>query len=271
MIDDGELFMKENDFTNLFEIIKYLRKNNAWDIEQSPTSMKRYLLEETYEAIDAIEEKNTEHIKEELGDVLLVLLMISYMYEEDGSFSLLDVITSCIEKLKKRLPHIFEKENKKLASSEVLSQWKKIKEESCKEISKEDKSILANITNLHPLLKTVALKNKVAKVGFDWDSIEGVMEKLDEEVQEIKDAIAKNDKDNIEEEIGDTLFVLVNVADKLNINAELSLHHANKKFEKRFRYVEKRMKEERIPLSKENLDKMEEFWQEIKKLEKQKH
>lgn len=251
------------DFDNLFEMIKHLRHENAWDMEQTPNSVKAHLLEETYEAIDAIEEGRAEHVKEELGDVLLVLLMISYMYEQAGDFSLLDVINSVIEKLKLRLPHIFGTEKKKLLSSEVLAQWKKIKEDSK---SNQD-SILSGISNLPPLLKAVALKNRVAKVGFDWDSVQGVMEKLDEEVQEVKDAIAKNDKNNMDEEIGDSLFVLVNVADKLNINAELSLHHANKKFEKRFRYVEKRMKEEGIPLIKENLDKMEEFWKEIKKLE----
>jgi len=251
------------DFDNLFEMIKHLRHENAWDMEQTPNSVKAHLLEETYETIDAIEEGRAEHVKEELGDVLLVLLMISYMYEQAGDFSLLDVINSVIEKLKLRLPHIFGIEKKKLLSSEVLAQWKKIKEDSK---SNQD-SILSGIPNLPPLLKAVALKNRVAKVGFDWDSVQGVMEKLDEEVQEVKDAIAKNDKNNMDEEIGDSLFVLVNVADKLNINAELSLHHANKKFEKRFRYVEKRMKEEGIPLIKENLDKMEEFWKEIKKLE----
>jgi len=255
--------MVTDEFNNLFEMIKHLRHENAWDMEQTPNSMKSHLLEETYETIEAIEEKNIEHIKEELGDVLLILLMISYMCEQEGHFSILDVINSCSEKLKKRLPHIFGTEKKKLSSSEVLSQWKKIKEDN----KNNKESILDGIPNLHPLLKAVALKNKVAKVGFDWDSVEGVMEKLDEEVQEVKDAIAKNDKLNMEEEIGDTLFVLVNVADKLNINAELSLHHANKKFEKRFRYVEKRMKEKGIPLTKENLDKMEEFWQEIKRLE----
>ena len=251
------------DFDNLFEMIKHLRHENAWDMEQTPNSVKAHLLEETYEAIDAIEEGRAEHVKEELGDVLLVLLMISYMYEQAGDFSLLDVINSVIEKLKLRLPHIFGIEKKKLLSSEVLAQWKKIKEDS----KGNQDSILSGIPNLPPLLKAVALKNRVAKVGFDWDSVQGVMEKLDEEVQEVKDAIAKNDKNNMDEEIGDSLFVLVNVADKLNINAELSLHHANKKFEKRFRYVEKRMKEEGIPLIKENLDKMEEFWKEIKKLE----
>ncbi len=257
--------MGKCDFNDLFEMIKKLRHENAWDMEQTPNSLKTHLLEETYEAIDSIEEEYGEHVKEELGDVLLVLLMISYIYEEAGDFSLLDVIESTSEKLKKRLPHIFSAEKKDLDSNEVLSQWKKIKEDS----KGEKESILDGIHNLSPLLKAVALKNKVAKIGFDWDSIEGVMEKLDEEVQEIKDAIAKDDKNNIDEEIGDALFVLVNVAEKLGMNAELSLHHANKKFEKRFRYVEKRMKEEGIPLKKENLPKMEEFWQEIKRLEHQ--
>lgn len=262
--------MKSDDFNNLFEMIKFLRENNAWDMEQTPNSMKVHLLEETYEAIDAIEEGRDKHIKEELGDVLLVLLMISYMYEEADHFSFLDVVDSCKEKLKMRLPHIFGSEKKALNSSEVLSQWKKIKEDSRKgllEQQPDDDSILARLPNIPPLLKAAAIKNRVAKVGFDWDSVKGVIEKLDEEVQEVKDAIAKNDENNIEEEIGDTLFVLVNLAEKLDINAELSLNRANKKFEKRFRYVEKRMKEEGIPLCKENMDKMEMFWKEIKKIE----
>ncbi len=258
--------MEEKEFNSLFEMIKTLRKNNAWDREQTPNSMRKYLLEETYEAIDAIDEGVAEHVSEELGDVLLVLLMISYMYEQAGSFSLLDVIVSCREKLKKRLPHIFGSEKKNLNSSEVLSQWKKIKDDSQKE-EKDDESILSKLPNSSPLFKAVELKNRVAKVGFDWDSAEGVLKKLDEEVQEIKDAIAKNDRFNMEEEIGDALFVLVNLAEKLNLNAELALNLANKKFEKRFRYVEKRMKEKGFPLKKENLERMEECWQEIKKIE----
>ena len=258
--------MEKIDVNSLYEVIKYLRKNNAWDKEQTPSGMRGHLLEETYEAIDAIDENCEEHIKEELGDVLLVLLMISYMYEQKKSFSFSDVIVSVLEKLKKRLPHIFSSEKKILGSNEVLSQWERIKEESSKG-EKEDDSILAGLPNHHPLLKTAALKNKVAKVGFDWDSVEGVIEKLDEEVQEVKDAIAKNDEPNMEEEIGDAIFVLVNLAEKLNINAEIALNNANKKFERRFRYVEKRMKEEGIPLKKESLNNMEEFWQEVKRLE----
>lgn len=258
--------MESCDFNSLYEMIKTLRKNNAWDREQTPNSMRRYLLEETYETIDAIDEGCAEHVKEELGDVLLVLMMISYMYEQADSFSLSDVVASCKQKLRNRLPHIFGEEKKNLNSSEVLSQWKKIKEDSQKE-EKDDESILSKLPNSSPLFKAVELKNRVARVGFDWDCVEGVMEKLDEEVQEIKDAIAKNDKNNMEEEIGGALFVLVNLAEKLNLNAELALNLANKKFEKRFRYVEKRMKEKGFPLKKENLERMEECWQEIKKLE----
>ncbi|MGP1414523.1 MAG: nucleoside triphosphate pyrophosphohydrolase [Treponema sp.] len=259
--------MEKDAFNELYEIIKKLRHENAWDMEQTPQSMTRHLLEETYEAIDAIGKGNVEHVKEELGDVLLIILMISYMYEQKEEFTFLDVLTSISEKLKKRLPHIFSNQKENLTSSEVLSQWNKIKKESREEPSEKDDSILADIPDLPPLLKSVALKNEVAKIGFDWETIEGVMEKLDEEVQEVKEAIAKDDRANMEEEIGDVLFVLMNVAEKLNIDAEYSLISANKKFEKRFRYVEKRMKEEGVPLSKENLDKMEEFWQEIKRKE----
>lgn len=264
----------KDSFNNLFEIIKKLRGDGgcAWDREQTPESMTSHLLEETYEAIDAIEEKESEHVKEELGDVILNIIMIAYMYEEENKFSVSQMLCSVCEKLIRRHPHIFgndKEREKKLSSDEVLSQWNKIKRDVEKKGAPT--SILDNMPHLSPLLNALKLKKRTAKVGFDWDKLDDVMVKLDEEIGEIKEAIKNNDKVNMEEEIGDAFFVLVNVADKLDINPELALNNANKKFEKRFRYVEKRMKEERIPLSKENLDKMEEFWQEIKKLEKQKH
>jgi len=128
-------------------------------------------------------------------------------------------------------------------------------------------SILDDIPFLPPLIKTLKLKNRVAKVGFDWDNIEGVIEKLDEEIIELKTAIKNNDSKNIEEEIGDVFFVLVNLADKLGINSELALTNANKKFESRFRYVEQKMKDAGFELQKENIEKMNEYWEEAKKKE----
>lgn len=275
-------------FNSFFQIIKTLRGEGGcpWDIEQTPNSMKEYLLEETYEVIDAIEtseqmeaeetlQKNTnkesikEHIKEELGDVLLNTVMISYMYEQMGLFSFYDVLTFVCEKLIRRHPHVFGNENEKntkLSPNEVLTQWEKIKVE--KEEMHKNPSILDDIPFSSPLLKTLKLKKRVAKVGFDWDCPEDVMLKLDEEINEIKEAIEKNDRKNIEEEIGDAFFVLVNVADKFNINPELALNAANKKFERRFRYVEQRMKESNTPLKRENLDKMNEYWDKIKSEEK---
>ena len=130
----------------------------------------------------------------------------------------------------------------------------------------KDTSILDDIPFLPPLIKTLKLKNRVAKVGFDWDDVWGVIEKLDEEIMELKTAIKNNDSKNIEEEMGDVFFVLVNLADKLGIRSELALTHANEKFEKRFRYVEKKMKDSGFELQKENINKMNEYWEEAKKL-----
>ncbi len=260
----------KDSFNNLFEIIKKLRGDGgcAWDREQTPESMTSHLLEETYEAIDAIEEKESEHVKEELGDVILNIIMIAYMYEEENKFSVSQMLCSVCEKLIRRHPHIFgndKEREKKLSSDEVLSQWNKIKRDVEKKGAPT--SILDNMPHLSPLLNALKLKKRTAKVGFDWDKLDDVMVKLDEEIGEIKEAIKNNDKVNMEEEIGDAFFVLVNVADKLDINPELALNNANKKFEKRFRYVESRMKEANIELKKENVTKMDVYWEEIKKIE----
>jgi len=131
----------------------------------------------------------------------------------------------------------------------------------------KDTSILDDIPFLPPLIKTLKLKNRVAKVGFDWDDVWGVIEKLDEEIMELKTAIKNNDSKNIEEEMGDVFFVLVNLADKLGIRSELALTHANEKFETRFRYVEKKMKDSGFELQKENINKMNEYWEEAKEME----
>ncbi len=130
-----------------------------------------------------------------------------------------------------------------------------------------DSSILDNIPALSPILKAVELKNRVAKVGFDWEDAKGVLLKLDEEVEEVKEAIEKDDRENIEEEIGDALFVLINLADKLGIDPEIALKKANEKFERRFRGVEEKMREADIRLERCNLEKMEAFWQEVKSKE----
>ena len=275
-------------FEHFFQIIKTLRGENGcpWDKEQSPSSMKEHLLEETYELIDAIEtaeqiksshpvqnlDHNTntmEHVKEELGDVLLNAVMISYMYEQSSFFSLYDVLDFVCEKLIRRHPHVFgekSEKNTKFSPLEVLTQWEKIKVE--REENHKNPSILDDIPFSSPLLKTLKIKKRVAKVGFDWDHPYDVLLKLDEEINEIKEAIEKNDKKNIEEEIGDAFFVLVNLADKLGVNSELALNAANKKFERRFRAVEQKMKENNTQLKKENVDKMNEYWEQIKSEEK---
>lgn len=265
------------EFDSLLKMIKKLRCEGgcAWDIAQSPSSLKEFLLEETYELIDAIENyykgSPASYVKIEIGDLILNLLMLANMYDELHLFNIRDVFYAIKEKLIRRIPHILGNTKKDLSKDEVMLQWEQIKEKENVEqdtthsLAKD--SILDDIPFFPPLIKTLKLKNRVAKVGFDWNNAEGVIEKLDEEITELKTAIKNNDNKNIEEELGDVFFVLVNLADKLGMNSELTLNMANKKFEKRFRYVEKKMKESGFELQKENIKKMNEYWEEAKKTE----
>lgn len=272
-------------FEELFTVIKKLRGEGGcpWDIAQTPKSMRRPLLEEAYEVADAIEEitkvkteNKIAHIREELGDVLLNTLMISYMYEQAGDFSVSDVLTDLTEKLIRRHPHVFgqtdgyegPESNKKASTPEsVLKQWDDIKEK-IEQNPYKDESILDSIPQTFPpMLKTLKILKKVSKLGFNWNSFEGVANKIEEEKKEFFEAVATGDPVKIEDELGDMFFILINAARFIKADPEIALIHANKKFERRFRFIEKEMKKAGIPICKENEDKMEEFWQKAKQQE----
>lgn len=272
-------------FEELFTVIKKLRGEGGcpWDIAQTPKSMRRPLLEEAYEVADAIEEitkvkteNKIAHIREELGDVLLNTLMISYMYEQAGDFSVSDVLTDLTEKLIRRHPHVFgqtdgyegPESNKKASTPEsVLKHWDDIKEK-IEQNPYKDESILDSIPQTFPpMLKTLKILKKVSKLGFNWNSFEGVANKIEEEKKEFFEAVATGDPVKIEDELGDMFFILINAARFIKADPEIALIHANKKFERRFRFIEKEMKKAGIPICKENEDKMEEFWQKAKQQE----
>ncbi|QSI04875.1 nucleoside triphosphate pyrophosphohydrolase [Treponema pedis] len=276
-----------NNFDILFGVIKRLRGKGGcpWDIAQTPSSMRRPLLEEAYEAADAIEEtvcKNGEtsfsHIREELGDVLLNTLMISYMYEQEGKFSTAEVIADVTEKLIRRHPHVFgetegyegpESEKKVSTPDSVLKQWENIKETVENSKNKPSSSLLDGIPkNFPPILRSLKITKKVSKCGFDWDSFEGIKNKLEEEIEEFYEAVNSKIPERIEDELGDVLFILMNAARFIKTDPEIALLHANSKFEHRFRFIEKEMKKAGLKLCKENWEKMEEFWQKAKKEEK---
>lgn len=273
-------------FEAFFKVIQRLRGEGGcpWDIAQTPMTMRRPLLEEAYEAVDAIEEHENSpvvsdtqhadmfaHVREELGDVLLNAVMISYMYEQAGAFSVADVFSDVTEKLIRRHPHVFgktegyagpESADKTATPEAVLKQWENIKETV---EHKEADSIFDYIPkNFPPMLRALKLLKKVSKCGFDWDSFEGVAGKIEEEKGEFFEAAAAGDPKKIEDELGDLLFIIMNASRFVKSDPELALLHANAKFERRFRYIETEMKKAGLELCKENESAMEAFWQEAK-------
>jgi len=259
--------MKETDhtFKSLYDIIVRLRAPDGcpWDREQSPATLRECLIEETYECIEAIDEENPAHIKEELGDLFLLATMLAYMHEEKGVFSVSDVFQTICEKLIRRHPHVFGEIQVK-DSNEVLDNWAKIK--VTQEGRKPKDSILDEVSaGLPPLDRAWKLQKKAAKAGFDWPTVEGVVEKINEELEEVMEAVGCNTKSNtIEEELGDLLFSVVNLCRYLKVEPSVALHRTNSKFIERFKHMEKKMKETGQELKQENLDRMDQFWNEAK-------
>ncbi len=271
-----------HEYSELYRIIKRLRAPGGcpWDIEQTPMTLRSTLLEETYETLDAIEEAAkdsaaSDHAQEELGDVLLNIMMIAYMFEQSEAFSVRGMIQQLNEKLVRRHPHVFgqtegfaspDDEEKPKTAEKVLAQWDTIKQTV---EGRATASVLDSIPKTFPpLTRAYKLQKKAAKQGFDWDVIEDVYKKVDEEMQEFHESIKKGDADAIEEEFGDLLFSLVNTARHLHIDPAVALSRTNSKFERRYRFVEKKMREAELPCTHDNFAKMDEFWNEAKQAEK---
>jgi tetrapyrrole methylase family protein/MazG family protein len=253
-------------FSRLYDVVARLRAPDGcpWDKEQTPSSLRKDLMEETYECIEAIDEKDPAHIKEELGDLFLLVTMISYMHEQENSFTLSDVLNNVSEKLIRRHPHVFG-DVKVSGSSEVLDNWAKIKIEQEGRAPKD--SILDEVSSaLPPLDKAQKLQKKASKVGFDWSDADGVFAKIDEELNEVKDVLNQPElnHENLEAELGDLLFSVVNLCRFFKIDASMALQRTNNKFIKRFKHVEKRMKESNQPMTNENLELMDSYWDEAK-------
>jgi tetrapyrrole methylase family protein/MazG family protein len=261
--------MKETDqaFKSLYDIVVRLRGPGGcpWDREQSPASLRECLIEETYECIEAIDEGNPAHIKEELGDLSLLVTMLAYMYEEKGVFSVADVFQNICEKLIRRHPHVFGELQVK-DSDEVLINWAKIK--VTQEGRKPKDSILDEVSaGLPPLDRAWKLQKKAAKVGFDWPNMEGVVEKINEELGEVMEVAgnAAGADEKIEEELGDLLFSVVNLCRYLKVEPSVALRRTNGKFIERFNHMEKKMKETGQELKQENLGLMDQYWNEAKR------
>jgi len=269
-------------FKALYDTVVRLRSPDGckWDREQTPSTLRGALIEETYECLEAIDESNPVHIAEELGDLFLLATMISYMFEQEGKFSVADVLKGVNEKLIRRHPHVFG-DVKIKDTTEILNNWAAIK---VQEGRKPKDSLLDEVSaGLPPMDRSYSLQKKAAKVGFDWPDKEGVIAKIREELEEVQTAIsneqlainneqlAGSDKQaapsacRIEEELGDLLFSVVNLCRFLKIDPSVALRRTNSKFVDRFKYVEKKMRETGQEMKKENLDVMDGYWEEAKK------
>jgi tetrapyrrole methylase family protein/MazG family protein len=256
-----------NNFQKLVDIMTLLRSKDGcpWDKVQTSESIKPYLIEETYEVIEAIDEKDPVKMKEELGDLLLQVVFHAQIAKDRGEFDINDVIDKISDKMVSRHPHVFG-DAKFETPEEVTKQWQDRKREEGK---LKDSALEGVPKELPSLLRAHRLQSRAAKVGFDWAKVEDVFGKLDEELEEFKEALEKKDKKEIEDELGDIFFVLVNISRFVGVNAEEALRKTISKFISRFRYIEMTAADEGRQLSDMTLEDMDALWNEAKKGEKQ--
>ncbi len=262
--------MTESKFTDFVQIVKRLRKECPWDREQTNDSIKANTIEEAYEVVEAIDQKDFGELKKELGDLLLHVVFHTQIAEENGYFKIDEVIDSIKEKLIRRHPHVFGDVVVR-DSNEVKKNWEEIK------LGEGRESVLEGVPfNLPALQRAHRLQEKAAKVGFDWDKKEDVWKKVIEEIEEmheienLKTQTVNINNDELqlklEKEVGDVFFAMVNYARFLGINPEDALRRTNEKFINRFNYVQKKVKETGKAINESNLEEMDKYWNESKKL-----
>lgn len=253
----------------LLEIMQTLREKCPWDKAQTPESLTRYAIEEAYEVEAAVRTGDTEHIKEELGDLLLQVIFQSQMYTEQGAFTFDDVVETLKAKLIRRHPHVFDDSYQNLDEQQVSELWQDIKRQERK-TKGQSKSVLEQIKNGPAISQAQNLQKFAADMRFDWDKVEGAFDKLEEEILELKEAVASEDQQHIHEELGDTLFSLINVGRKLNQNCEMSLLSTIHKFRTRFAYIEARLQEQNLQPQQCDLSYLDQLWDAAKHVERQK-
>lgn len=263
MIDDFN-FKANYNFYDLVNIMKLLRTEDGcpWDREQTHSSIKKNFIEETYEVIEAINKNDNNLLKEELGDVMLQVVFHSQMENENNTFNIDDVCDGICKKLIERHPHVF---GDVVASTtdKVLKNWDDIKRASKGQKQQSD-SMIAVPRELPALMRSDKIQSKAKKAGFDWDNVDGALDKLIEEINELKTAIRNNDSENCFEELGDVLFSTVNVSRFLNIDAEESLTSATDKFINRYIEVERLANERNIDMKSSSIDDLDKLWDEAK-------
>lgn len=253
----------QSPITRLLGIMAQLRDREhgcPWDCEQSFATIAPYTIEEAYEVADAIERQNMDSLKEELGDLLFQVVFHAQIAKEEGHFTFDDVTETLSDKMVSRHPHVFG--DRVIESADQQTQnWETLKQAERALKLKDDNSLLADIPFALPaLMRAEKLCKRAARVGFDWPSLGEVFDKLDEETLEVREAVAEGDIEHIEEEIGDMLFVVANLARKAKIDPEVALRKANAKFEKRFRFIETALGDDGKTLESSSLEEMERLW-----------
>jgi tetrapyrrole methylase family protein/MazG family protein len=246
------------EFAKVVKLMETLRSDKGcpWDKKQTVHSFKTFLLEEVYEAIEAIEKENAKMLQEELGDLLFHIVFIAQICKEEHLFDIKDILTGVYQKMYNRHPHVFQG---KPSDEPIEKRWEEIKKEE-----KEDYSPLSNIpSNMPSLLRAYIVTKRAAGVGFDWEKIEDIYEKMFEEIEELKEAQTSDNNKTIKEEIGDLLFTIVNISRFLNIDPEDALRFTINKFINRFSYIEKN-----TDIRNTSLETMDKLWNDIKDIEK---
>ncbi|MBD3234796.1 MAG: nucleoside triphosphate pyrophosphohydrolase [candidate division Zixibacteria bacterium] len=255
--------MKE--FDRLLEIMATLRSPEGcpWDREQSHSSLKPYLIEETYELLDAIDADDALKIKEELGDLLLHIVFHAQIGKDDNRFDIVDVINGITDKLIKRHPHVFGDAEKELSSEQVLENWETIKADTSE--NKEYYVLNGVPASMPALLKAYRIQEKVARFGFDWSNPIEILDKLDEEKSELRQVIKNGNQELVEDELGDLLFTIVNLCRHYNVVPESALNSTCEKFKRRFQKMEDFLREDNIKLGDASLEVLDRYWDKAKK------
>jgi len=249
----------EKSIEKFIKIVKRLRKDCPWDREQTHTSIRHSLIEETYEVIEAIDQKNSDELKKELGDLLLHIVLHAVIAEEENSFTLKDVIDSITEKMIRRHPHVFGTTVVE-DSHEVKRNWERIK------MTEGRKSVVDGVPKEMPaLLRALRIQEKASKVGFDWKKKRDVWKKVEEEMQELADAERAKNNAHIEEEYGDLLFSLVNYSRFIGVNPEFALKGSIEKFINRFYHIEEEIQRRGKRIGAVSMKEMDEIWDAKKK------
>ena len=267
-LDKASLTAGES-FARLVALIARLRAPGGcpWDREQTHASLKPMAIEEAYELVEAIDEGRDDDLVGELGDLLLQVVFHGQIGAEENRFNAADVCDRVAEKMVRRHPHVFADDAAR-TSGDVLRNWEALKAAERQARGKTDGSMLDSVSKSHPaVMEALQISTKASRVGFDWKDAESVLAKLDEEVVELRGALASGKDRAVAEEVGDLLFVVVNLARKAGVDPESALKGANRKFRRRFRHVEERLREEGRSPAESSLGEMDALWNEAKALE----